>query len=163
MFRNTYCSTAEQVSNPFNIGNVRNINNTRKRSYNCAGYALGTYSWYCPRHNASSSRAYSFKRSSTDKRHLAISVKTMLADFPDMRVITSISELMPDEYAIAFRHSSDGDFHFAKRGRNGVWYNKAGGSHWIGILRKEYLNGIWNGRYNGEIVLFAKKLPLDNK
>ena len=32
----------------FNINRKRNTRNTSKRLYNCAGYALGTFSWYCP-------------------------------------------------------------------------------------------------------------------
>lgn len=54
----------------------------------------------------------------------------MIAVFPSMRVISSFAELAPDEYAILFRLSHDGDFHYLKRGGNGVWYQKCGGTRW---------------------------------
>ena len=32
-----------------NSNNYRNINNTSITLYNCGGYALNTFNWYCPR------------------------------------------------------------------------------------------------------------------
>lgn len=163
MFRLTRSTTNQQAVDPFNLDNKRNVHNTNKRSYNCAGYALNTFSWYYPRHNRSSSRSFEFNNNKECVQKTKKSVEIMLADFPDLRVITSVSELMPDEYAIAFRHSSDGDFHYAKLGRNGIWYDKKGNTNWIDILYKEQFQSKWNFRYDGVIVLFAKKFPIDNK
>lgn len=35
-------------TDPFNFLRNRNVRNTEKITYNCGGYALGTFSWYCP-------------------------------------------------------------------------------------------------------------------
>ena len=43
MFRNYYLN-----DDPFNKNNNRNLRNTPRRHFNCGGYALGTFSWYCP-------------------------------------------------------------------------------------------------------------------
>ena len=43
MFRSFYLQ-----DDPFNKNNKRNVRNTERNTYNCGGYALGTFSWYCP-------------------------------------------------------------------------------------------------------------------
>lgn len=53
-------------------------------------------------------------------------VKVMLEEFPTMRRVSSLEEIKPDEYAILFRLSSDGDFHFIKRDKGGHWRHKRG-------------------------------------
>ena len=46
MFRCAGCRPIP--TDPFNFLRNRNVRNTEKRTYNCGGYALGTFSWYCP-------------------------------------------------------------------------------------------------------------------
>ena len=36
---------------PYNRSNGRNVDNANTDEYNCAGFALRTYSWYCPNEN----------------------------------------------------------------------------------------------------------------
>lgn len=157
-----YCSNVEF----FNKNHKRNVNNTYLLSYNCGGYALNTFSWYCP-HANSIGRQY---RSATKQDMLDITdnaVEFMLKEFNDLRVITDLKELQPNEYAIAFRIGGvrgENDFHFMKRGKNGKWYHKPGGLA-IQFIKKEkvfadkWVSTTWAGTctYRGKLVLFAKK------
>lgn len=148
------------LCDPLNELALRNIRNTKKRSYNCAGYALGTFSWYCPdnrKHRLDDYSAfYGFHSISEGEDKTILCVDQLLADFPSMRVINSLDELTPDEYAILFRLSKDGDFHFLKRGKNGVWYEKRGSMRQC-LPFKGDIWSEWNNRYDGPIVIFAKK------
>jgi hypothetical protein len=134
---------------PFNIAKERNTRNTDRGEYNCGGYALGCYSWYCP--------------FSHQVRDFEKNVKQILKDFPNARLIDNTQDLMPNEYMVAFRLSRD-DFHFMKRGKNGVWREKRGSQSEIRIVPKSVVFGeVWspdrydNG-YQGEIAFFAVKV-----
>lgn len=143
-------------SDLFNIRNARNAENTDQFDYNCGGYALGTFSWYLP---SRTDEMWGFWLH-RDKSELAeiteIAVKVMLEDFADLRVISDLSEVRTDEFAIAFRCSSDGDFHFVRQFRN-EWYHKCGVSDIYMMEEEEVFSAVWNYRYDGPIVLFAKK------
>ena len=160
--RSSFCSRTEF----FNENHKRNVKNTYYRIYNCGGYALNTFSWYCP-HEKDSDRRYN---SSTEKgMHTTTdnAVNFMLKEFNDLRVITDLKELQPNEYAIAFRIGGlDGedDFHFMKRGKNGKWYHKPGGLDIQPIAKEKvfadkWVSTTWAGTctYCGKLVLFAKK------
>ena len=69
----------------------------------------------------------------------------------------SLDEVQSDEYPILFRHSSDGDFHYLRRGRNGIWYHKRGRTKEIDIMPKRLIFKVWCHRYDGPIVIMAKK------
>lgn len=141
---------------PYNLENKRNVRNTDRLDYNCGGYALECFSWYQPRLIDRGCRAYAFNSPSENHRSTQLSVKRMLQEFPDLRVIQSLDEVQGDEYPILFRHSSDGDFHFIKRCNDGVWRHKRGGT-FIDTISKTELWGVWCHRYDGEIVILAKK------
>lgn len=142
-----------------NVGRKRNIRNVDKDCYNCGGYALETFSWYIP---SDSTRGWDWSVSDSPRAVMYRTNKArkkMLADFPDMREIRKLDELAPNEYAIAFRVSSDGDFHFVKRAKNNHWYHKRGRSWEIDQMSQaEVFAGNWCGRYDGPLVLFAKKM-----
>ena len=134
---------------PFNIAKERNTMNTDGEKYNCGGYALGCYSWYCP-----------FDR---HVRDFEKNVNQILKDFPNIRLVDNIQNIMPNEYAVAFRLSPT-DFHFMKQSKNGVWSEKRGSQPEIRIVPKSVVFGeVWsphrydNG-YRGEIALFAVKV-----
>ena len=133
---------------PFNIAKERNTKNTNREEYNCGGYALGCYSWYCP--------------FAHQVRDFEKNVNQILKDFPNVRLINNTQDLMPNEYMIAFRLSQD-DFHFMKRSKNGVWREKRGSQFEIRVVPKSIVFGeVWsphrydNG-YRGEIAFFAVK------
>lgn len=143
-------------SDLFNIHNARNAENTDQFDYNCGGYALGTFSWYLPS-RTDEMWGFWLRR---DKSELAeiteMAVKVMLEDFADLRVISSVDEVQTNEFAIAFRCSSDGDFHYVRQFRN-RWYHKCGVSDIYTMEEEEVFSAVWRCRYDGPIVLFAKK------
>ena len=136
-------------SDPFNIAKERNTMNTDGEQYNCGGYALGCYSWYCPfDHHV---------------RDFEKNVNQILEDFPNIRLVDNIQNIMPNEYAIAFRLSPT-DFHFMKQSKNGVWSEKRGSQPEIRVVPKSVVfSEVWspdrydNG-YRGEIAFFAVKV-----
>ena len=146
-----------QFYDSLNKRHERNLNNTPRRSFNCGGFALGIYSWYCPREGESEREDYMFKNDEQANNTTLRSVECMLKDFPTLRVVKSLEEVQSDEYAILFRHSSDGDFHYLRRGRNGVWYHKRGKTRTIDTMPKAKIFEKWCWRYDGPIVIFAKK------
>lgn len=147
--------THSQYEDEFNLSNKRNVRNTPRSTYNCGGFALGCFSWYCPREDFFN---YDFRSYAEALSKTMYSVRCMLADFADLRVISSLDEVEENEYPILFRHSSDGDFHYVKRGKNGVWYHKRGASIEIEVMQKEKIFDRWCNRYDGPIIMFAKKV-----
>ena len=151
MFRNY------QHSDPFNLNRKRSTRNTNKRTYNCAGYALGTYSWYCP-HDGEKDHIhdYSFDTVEEAWQETLMAVAHMVRDFPTLRVIKQVGEATRKERVIAFRLSSDGDFHYLKRAHNNRWYHKRGSKNCIEHMTDyEAMNMDWCDRYDGPIVLMA--------
>lgn len=140
----------------FNNERARNIHNTDTYFYNCAGYALGTFSWYCPYDDYD---LFSLLCDSDELEEITkLTVFHMLKDFEGkLRVISSLEELRKDEYAIAYRVSSDGDFHFMKKART-RWHHKQGNTPTILTESEDnVLNSIWCDRYDGPIVLMAMR------
>ena len=76
---------------------------------------------------------------------------------PKITELTGINDdIRPNEYMLAFRISYDGDFHFVKRGNNGVWHHKRGSRDEIETMTiLELLDESWIGRYDGPLVFFA--------
>lgn len=112
-----FCYYDEILNNRdlFNNERARNIHNTDTHLYNCAGYALGTFSWYQPYDNLDVHDSL-FSDFNTLESITQQTVSCMLKDFEGrLRIISSLKELEKNEYAIAYRVSSDGDFHFMKR------------------------------------------------
>lgn len=152
-------------TDPFNFLRNRNVRNTKKRTYNCGGYALGTFSWYCP-HRAEDDLNhfgnYYAKDLSEAESITQHSVQVMLEDFGDkLRVISDVAEAnLKTEVVIAFRISAEyGDFHYVRRGCNGGWYHKRGAYPHIDRMDAvEVFSDYWlcgSIRYDGPLVLFA--------
>lgn len=154
-----FCNYSELLNNSdlFNVQRKRDISNTEKRLYNCAGYALETFSWYQPYDNLDVHDSL-FSDSNTLESITQQTVSCMLKDFEGrLRVISSLKELEKNEYAIAYRVSSDGDFHFMKKART-RWHHKRGSMPTILIESEDnVLNSIWCDRYDGPIVLMAMR------
>lgn len=156
-----FCNYQKLLNNSdlFNIQRKRNINNTEKHLYNCAGYALGTFSWYCP-----NEEDWEYWGTLDDWDDMTMLMKTgetvqfMLKDFAGrLRLIGSVEEVNDNEYAIAYRLSRDGDFHFMKKMANG-WHHKRGNTDRIYVESEDYvLKKIWCDRYDGPIVLMAMR------
>lgn len=156
-----FCNYQELLNNSdlFNIQRKRNIGNTKKHLYNCAGYALETFSWYCP--NEENWEYWGYDEDLSNAEMLAKTFETvefMLKDFKGrLRLIGSVNEVQENEYAIAYRISSDGDFHFMKKMVNG-WHHKRGNTDRIYVESEDYvLKEVWCNRYDGPIVLMAMR------
>lgn len=103
----------------------RNSRNTPLYEYNSGGYALGTFNWFCPYGSYDGDTLHSRCSKETTLKNFT---KYILLTFEErIRIISKIEEKTKDEYIIAFRIGFH-DFHFIKRGNNGVWYHKPGNS-----------------------------------
>ena len=156
-----FCNYSKLLNNSdlFNVQRKRNISNTEKYLYNCAGYALETFSWYCP--NEKDNDDWGILDDLSDAEMFAKTFETvnfMLKDFKGrLRLIGSVDEIQENEYAIAYRVSRDDDFHFMKKMADG-WHHKRGGTANIYIETEDYvLNEIWCDRYDGPIALMAMR------
>ena len=146
----------------------RNATNTDIDDYNCGGYALGTFSWYCPYHDIK--WAHRWERSGKALRgykreFMRQAIKTLLKDFPTLRRIHLPIEATPNERVIALR-LADHDFHFMYRGLNKVWYQKMGGTELQRVPKAQVTARAWNNyygepTYKGKIVYFAMKVRND--
>ena len=151
---------SSQEVDPLNVEGNRNVGNTNKYSYNCGGYALECFSWYCPRpENAEFDTYFGFDTIEEALNKTELCVRVMLSDFPTMRRVQSLDEVGPDEYAILFRLASDGDFQYLKRDKKNHWHHKMGNCPVIDTIKKRDIFKKWcHGRYDGPIVIFAKKI-----
>lgn len=113
----------------------RNSRNTHLCDYNCGGYALGTFNWFCP-----------YGSYDGDTLHGRCSKETTLKNFTRyilltfeerIRIISKIEEKTKDEYVIAFRIGFH-DFHFIKRGDNGVWYHSRAVVQFAELKKQKY-------------------------
>lgn len=159
MFRQYYLQ-----QDPFNRDNKRNLLNTQRHTYNCGGYALGTFSWYCPHDEADDTTRWGYDYSFTTQEEAWMktmyAVSKMVLDFQgNLRMIKSLDQLRKGtERVVAFRLSSDGDFHYIKKSANGQWHHKRGGSFPIWRMSQdEVLNSVWCNRYDGPVILLAIK------
>ena len=132
-----------------NIQKKRSINNTDKNSYNCAGYALGTYSWYIPYGEYDN-----VNLRNPSKKDYDLCIKTILNDFPNLEIVKIM--LPVNKKIIAFR-IGDGDFHFIVRHQK-LWYEKIGKLDYLNrISKKEVFSPCWKGRYTGRIIFFIER------
>ena len=137
----------------------RNSRNTYLCDYNCGGYALGTFNWFCPYGSYAEDTLYGKRSKETTLKNFT---KYILLTFEErIRIISKVEEKTNDEYVIAFRIGYE-DFHFMKRGDNGIWYHKPGSNTIRRIKKTEVFSEVWytpNGytRYDSEIILFAMK------
>lgn len=128
------------------------------KTFNCGGYALDTFTWYNPCYGFD----YFFDSEEENDKKIDFLSEIMLEEFPDMRRIDSPDEVGKNEYVIAFRITQsifDFDFHFIRRGRNGVWYEKMGARMGINrVSKEEVFAPSWKNKYFGKIAFFAKKV-----
>lgn len=149
-------------NDPHNTLGLRNVRNAIKTEYNCAGYAIGCFSWYCPDNEE---RYCCFSEYLDENMHEQTMhfVKYILRDFPFLRLIDSIDQAQKSDEVIAFRLSTQiADFHFMVR-KHGQWYHKQGSKPAIDTvteqiaLYKSWFNDCGN-EYDGEIILMVKTI-----
>ena len=132
---------------PYNSERRRNADNTRCDDYNCAGFALRTFSWYCPLPQSTYDRFEElfddgFDFETIENMMTNEMVETMLSDFAsNLRVVDYGESIANDEELIAFRFGvnydpdfdwsfmgpwdCDVDFHYQVF-RDGRWQEKNG-------------------------------------
>lgn len=141
----------------------RNIENTHREAFNCGGFALHTYSWYCPFSRTDNDLEKLYNRFNGDYQAvLDYTVKYMLKDFRGrLRIISALEELQENEQAVAYRIETNcWDFHYLRRITDDVWCGKLGRIPDINFYTKEevfnFESKAWhNGRYDSEMILFA--------
>lgn len=149
-------------NDPHNTLGLRNVRNAIKREYNCAGYALGCFSWYCPDDGIRYCYFDEYNNESMHEQTMHF-VRNILQDFPFLRLIDSIEQAQKSDEVIAFRLSTKiTDFHFMVR-KHGRWYHKQGGKPAIDTvteqiaLRESWFNDCGD-EYDGEIILMVKTI-----
>ena len=135
--------------------------------FNCGGFALNQFEWYCPYDYEYRAEAIDLREQYDDgyiSRYdelcdlLAdIFVRYMEHDIA-CREIVSEADLEDDEYLVAFKASYD-DFHYARKFSDGKWYHKMGGSKIEEVTEEEvYSHSWWEDLpcgYDGELRLLA--------
>lgn len=158
--------TRNYVNNdPMNQKKKRNIKNTPKYLYNCGGYALNCFSWYIPTSEEEAIPTTFCAETDQDIKEITQKcVNYMLNEISTLRVYNGKNpltvKLNSDEYLIAFRISSGGDFHFLKRASNNHWFHKRGGSYYIDTIKTSKIFDNWDFSYNydGPIVFLINKI-----
>lgn len=147
---------------PYNLLHERNIENTRKHLYNCGGYALGTYSWYCP-HDETHKGFFDHSSEETMEEQTLAHARIILKEIQNIRMINQVEEATENEEVIAFRLSETiCDFHFMVR-KHKRWYHKQGSYKEIkNVPTEKVFCDCWinddGDKYTGMIVLFARKI-----
>lgn len=162
----------------FNSFKTRNAENTDKYDYNCGGYALNTFSWYRPYEDDDEDPIEplieeGFTKEEIYEIKLGQYVSTMLNDFPNLRVLTSPTDVKKSERLIFFRffyeledEDEDGyysgihtDFHY-RFFDSDCWKEKCGRSD-TRICKPEEMEGVWDcgsNHYDSRTVYLALKL-----
>jgi hypothetical protein len=124
--------------------------------YNCGGFALNTRDWYLPYDQNQWDATWEIEEKLGVEKALEVMVNHMLKEFPNLRLINSEEDLKDSETLVLFRVSNFDDFHFVRKASNGKYYHKMGWCPRIDQMPKEEVYGrAWNGRYDGEIVMFG--------
>lgn len=140
------------------ITKTNNAFNTPRHDFNCGGFALGTYDWVCL-----DSYVYCDDFSNDEELEQAFieetdyAVEEILKLCPKSRIINDVNELKENEFAVYFRLSDDGDYHFVKRMHNGELWHKQGVTE-IGRFYGDVEDDWCCRRYCGPVIIFA----LDN-
>ena len=113
-----------------------------RQYFNCAGYALNTYTWY----QFDVPFFFNFK-----SKPLRVYINQLLKDFPKLKVVDKDYKTAKNERLIAFR-VGDRDFHFrVKKGR--CWYEKIGGYYdLLRVKKKDMLNDKWTCPFNEDLI-----------
>lgn len=156
----------------------RNRDNTNLCSYNCGGFALGTYSWYLPYYDFDAREdqvedliSRGFNEEQIYRKITSLDVNQILSDFKNnLRVIEKEEDLLVDETLVAYRffvdfnyyngvlHYEDSDFHFRVK-LNDTWFEKNGDEPITEVEDMDLIEP-WCaqcGDYDSNTILFALK------
>lgn len=145
-----------------NFKRRRNIKNVDQYDYNCGGYALETFNWYCPYDTDEQDDLYfGFLKDLDEDICASETAQLMVNHFQgDLRIIKSFDELQDNEYGIIYKTGGD-DFHYVKRTKTGRFYHKPGKGKIRRMPAKEALSDVWETRfscYSSKSIYLAKKV-----
>ena len=140
-------------------------------NYNCGGYALKTKDWYIPTpgqrplmlgkcdycDNYDDCEDCEYNNTPLNLDFLMEeAVNHMLAEFPNLRIVSSEAELKSFETLVIFRLGRS-DFHYVRKERDGRYYHKRGWNPEIEEMPEEEVYGSsWcYGKYDGPMTLFG--------
>lgn len=126
--------------------------------YNCAGFALNLGRIMVPYSTYRRTIEHLFDKSNPNRLKKALRNMRKRYDV-NFRIVRSMKEIKPNEYAVAFRISdSIPDFHFMRRLPSGKWVDKRGRCPQLEThTDKEVFSRPWYGKYDSEIILLAVK------
>lgn len=127
-------------------------------SYNCMGYALGTFKWEELYDFIYSEDLPSKKSQHLIKESFKACRRELIRDYK-LRPISSPKRARANERVIAMRVGAD-DFHFARLNSDGTWTHKLGSRHICVMTTEElYEKKGWSLHrkhpYNSKIAFFA--------
>ena len=144
MVTNHYCFT-----DPYNTKRKRTAQNTEASEFNCAGYAFGTMSWYCPYDLSDQSEYYRLNESGDLDAVEEIAIRHILDEIKgiilvDENIVRNRAFNQRKYAAVVFRYEAEAteglgfsDFHVVRLSTNGKWYHKMGGSPGIHLMEEE--------------------------
>lgn len=150
----------KNTTDPYNKFQNRNVRNTPKSDYNCGGYALGTFSWYCPYpEEVANEMIEGWYEEAEAWEKTMYMVSNMVADFGGrVRMLYHKDQLERNERLVLFRISSDGDFHYVIKKRNGYYHKRGAFPKIEKMTEEEVFETNWcRNRYDGPIVMLAVK------
>lgn len=150
-------------ADPYNKEHKRNVRNTNKQAYNCAGYAFGTFSAMNLSHTWDNDRRMMHAANMGDYAEaLQIAVEDIGIEFPDWRAVENLDDYSVADYDIVALRFSRFDFHVWKLGRNNSWYNKWGRTDIIerrpynDVFAPYWMVGRFTAPYDSPIVFFVR-------
>lgn len=139
----------------FNLNLSTKIENRSNSSFNCMGFALGTYEWEeLWSYGCTNDREVEFDECVGEMLDLGLD-----SHFPSVRIIDSPEEINDNEYCIAMRLAED-DFHFVRQMPNGEWWHKPGRNTIREMPEEDVFADFWESPdgaiiYDSALVLFA--------
>lgn len=152
----------------YNVNRTRNKKNVERWQYNCGGYALETFNWFCPYGTEEEGEELvdccEWEDEEYDFNERAEKlVDWMLENVPDLRRVDGPdAHTNSDEVLLGFKTGwgcGDGDFHYIKRSPRGLWFHKPGGSYARRMSKREALSQTWcDGRYESDTIWMVRKI-----
>lgn len=149
---------------PLNLQKKRNVRNTYKADYNCAGYAFRTFSWYrIGTTDDENDEIMAYASEGDYDTALGLSIDSILSELQGWNEVPveyiQRREFSPLTHEVVLMRFCEYDYHFLRLGRNWNWYDKMGSSSYIN--RRSFNQGfdkIWNRRYDSPIIAFVRTL-----
>lgn len=143
---------------------TRNLKNTDVDDFNCGGYGLNVFGWYCPYDTEEQSYKYfggGRTLAMSDDMVAEETTEMMLKHFNGkLRRIETLDDIREDEYGVLYKVGSS-DFHFIKYfPESKRFFHKPGSWSIRRISKDEAMADVWHGSavtYRSKTIFFAMK------